>query len=216
METKENSQSQLRERPQRQEGKRGMPAWLLPTVGGAIILTILAFLGFRFFAGQSAGHGYSSSGYSSSGPGSSSSAKLTNSSSGCFLGQGQSQANGKGCAQGFDPLGDSEFTSTMKSAVSAKLQLTSTQIQGQLFPNGQPGPSIASLATQHGMTADQWHTFALTTAQQAMTKAVSEGKIKQPDADKLTASWQQQPDNLDKLITFMYAPIPASSSGTGY
>jgi hypothetical protein len=216
VETKRSPQSQLRNKPQRRRNNRHArrSAWLLPTVGGLVILGILAYVGFHFFsspAQSGSGNGYSNSGYS----GSSGNTKV-GSFSGCFVGQGQSQTKGQGCAQGFDPLGDPEFTSAMKNAVSAKMHLTPAQLQAQLFPNGQPGPSIVDIATQQGMTTDQWHTFALTTAQEALAKAVSEGKLKQPDANKLIQGWQTQPDNLDKLISFMFAPLPGSPGGNGY
>ena len=65
----------------------------------------------------------------------------------------------------------------------------------------QTGEAIGSLATQQGLSGDQWHTLEVTTYQAACDRLVSEGKMTRQDADIRMSAIRSYPQTvLDYLV----------------
>jgi hypothetical protein len=111
-------------------------------------------------------------------------------------------------------MDDAEFSSSIKNQISAKLHLTSEQIQAALFPGGGQLPgsdAFMTLAQQQGISASDWQTFALHIVQTAANQALSEGKLTQSDYSNQFGDMGSRPDKLNTFLTFFYLPPPGQA-----
>jgi hypothetical protein len=72
-----------------------------------------------------------------------------------------------------------EVVNDVRQRVAQELHLSVNQLTAKL----QLGVPIESLASQQGMSPDEWRTFLIAAYQAAYTKEVSAGKVKQARAD---------------------------------
>jgi hypothetical protein len=100
-----------------------------------------------------------------------------------------------------------EVASRVRQQVAQQLQLSADQLTARL----QAGTPIETLATQQGMSADEWRTFVITTYQAAYNQAVSAGQLTQARADHDMRNIRSYPpDALNSWVTNDCLGITAS------
>ena len=94
------------------------------------------------------------------------------------------------------------------------LGITSEQLKSEL----QSGKGISQIITDHGLTIEQFNQKVLEAQKEALAKAVSEEKLTQEQADKITADMQNRPGFIGGFHGKMGFPQrqnnPAPDSGT--